>query len=158
VTDPILFYSNLEEYFWLDNFYRASQWLPIQPGEEEVLFITNENWYQSAKAIDIEDALRIAFQPTPYLAMRAGRALDSDQIRKDWEVIKPVVMFQGLNAKFRQNEDLMEKLIDTDNRPLHENSPSDLYWGVKGQDMLGKLITQVRAQLQTDLKWFERNP
>jgi len=153
LAEPILFYSNTEEYFWLDNFYRAFEYLPIQTGAKtDYRFLTNENFYQSQKAIRVEDALEIARQPTPYLAMRAGRELQADRMRPDWETIKPIVMRQGLNAKFRQNHDLTEKLIKTGKRQLCENSPTDLYWGMKGKNMLGTLLMEIRSQLQFDRK------
>ena len=44
--------------------------------------------------------------------------------------------------------DLKQKLIDTGDARLHEDSPSDMFWGVKGKDMLGKLLMEVRDKLR----------
>ncbi len=58
-------------------------------------------------------------------------------------------MKNGLRAKFTQNSDLKEKLLATGNAVLHEDSPTDMIWGAKGKDMLGKLLMQIREELRT---------
>lgn len=72
-------------------------------------------------------------------------------MRSDWEEIKEEVIKEGLYAKFSQNPDLREKLLNTGDAILHENSPRDKYWGVRGQDRLGKLLMELREKLKEEL-------
>lgn len=143
--EEINFYTTRDEYGWneygwMSNFWRAGQ---IVDGIE---YPTNEHFYQSQKAIWPTDAEEIRRAARPWTAMRMGRLLK--MIRPNWERVKVEVMFKGLRAKFGQNLDLKEKLLATGDAVIHENSPSDLFWGKKGQDMLGKLLMRVREELR----------
>lgn len=76
--------------------------------------------------------------------------------RNDWEKVKLSIMYIGLKAKFIQNEELKNKLIEIGNEMLEEgNTWNDKFWGVdyytrKGDNNLGKLIMQVRAEILSD--------
>lgn len=137
----IKFYSRKEEYGWLSNFWRASETV------NGVTYPTNENFYQSQKATDPETAQWIAAAPRPYLAMKAGRALRAYELKPNWDSIKLGIMRFGLEAKFTQNKDLAEKLVATGNAVLAEDSPTDMYWGRLGSNMLGKLLMSLRDRL-----------
>jgi ribA/ribD-fused uncharacterized protein len=138
----ILFYSRDDEYGWMSNFERASQ---IVDG---VMYTTNEHYYQAQKSPLIEFHEWIANAPNPYAAMKAGRALRPHEVVVDWDRKKFDVMLKGLRAKFEQNPKLRQKLLDTGDMTIHENSPTDMIWGVKGKDILGKLLMQVREELR----------
>ncbi len=141
----ILFYSKKKEYGWLSNFYKSKH---IIDGIE---YPTNEHYYQSQKTDNVDFQRIIRIMLTPYMAMRAGRTLPKELFRPDWDKIKVDVMLKGLRAKFTQNPDLKQKLLDTGNEELHEDSPTDMFWGVKGQDMLGKLLMQVRDEIRRNV-------
>lgn len=148
VDEQILFYTTKGPYGFLSNFHRASQECPMWNGVEHI-YSTNENFYQSRKATEHYVELWIAKAPHPFLAMKAGQSLRiGKEFRDDWESIRVSVMLEGLRAKFSQNMDLKDKLLATGESPIHEASPHDLYWGYKGQDMLGKLLVQVRKELR----------
>lgn len=140
----ILFYGRKDEYGWLSNFERSPQ---LVDGYE---YPTNEHYYQAMKANSEEFRQWIASAPHPYAAMKAGRALrsESSEIRQDWDNIKFDIMLKGLRAKYSQNPDLKRKLIATGDADIHENSPTDMVWGIKGKDMLGKLLMKVRDELK----------
>jgi ribA/ribD-fused uncharacterized protein len=138
----ILFYSGDKVYGWLSNYYRA--WEVV----DESSYPTNEHFYQSQKAKDAADRIWIMAAPKPFLAMKAGRSLRPFEVVPNWGSIKFAVMKRGLLAKFTQNLDLKEKLLATGSAALHENSPTDMVWGVKGLDMLGKLLCEVREEIQ----------
>jgi len=57
-------------------------------------------------------------------------------------------MHFGLVAKFEQNEDLKRKLLGTKDAMLYENSPTDMFWGKKGKNMLGHLLMRVRKEIR----------
>jgi ribA/ribD-fused uncharacterized protein len=142
--NEINFYSNNEEYGWLSNFERCPQ---VVDGKT---YKTNEHYYQSQKTLDAQTSEWVANAPSPFLAMHAGRSLRAGkEFRSDWEKIKVEIMLKGLRAKFR-HPDLARKLVATGDSALHENSPTDLFWGKKGKDMLGKLLMQVREELKKE--------
>ena len=153
MPQEILFYTAKEPYGFLSNFYRAAQQMKMYYNEDsdvKFLFATNEHYYQSQKATTDFIKWWIASAPSPFLAMKAGHSLRSEQgeFRADWEMIKDNVMLTGLRAKFTQNPDIRDLLIDTGDVNIHEASPSDRYWGMKGQDKLGKMLMQVREELR----------
>ena len=141
----INFYIREDEYGWLSNFWREEQ---IVDG---LHYPTNEHYYQSQKAnyshnLQIHNWIKTA--PNAYLAMCAGRSLrDGKEKREDWNVWRVNFMLKGLRAKFK-NPELRQKLLDTENAVLHEDSATDMFWGKLGQDMLGKLLMQVREELK----------
>jgi len=139
----INFYSRDSTYGWLSNFARYPETI------DGITYQTNEHYYQSQKTILPDFSLWIRTAPNPYLAMVSGRSLrKGKELRLDWEQVKVQVMLKGLRAKFSQNPELREKLISTGDAILHEDSPTDMFWGKKGKDMLGKLLMQVRQELK----------
>ena len=139
--NEIKFYTPKCEYGYMSNFYKCNQ---IIDGE---LYITNEHYYQSQKAITNDMKKWIRQAPTPYSAMMAGRNLKKSELRPDWETFKISVMLNGLKHKFNQNKDLNDKLISTGDSVIHEDSPTDMVWGILGEDMLGKLLMKVREEI-----------
>jgi ribA/ribD-fused uncharacterized protein len=73
------------------------------------------------------------------------------ELRPDWEDVKIDIMRQVLKSKFTQNPELKAQLIATGDAELIEgNNWNDRFWGVcrgKGQNHLGKLLMEVRAEL-----------
>ena len=81
--------------------------------------------------------------------MEAGRSLRKNKELIDgWDDRKVEIMLKGLRAKFSQSKMLREALLETGNATIHENSPTDMFWGIKGEDMLGKLLMKVREELK----------
>jgi len=140
-VEHIFFFYREGEYGWLSNFWRCPQVVG------ELLYPTNEHFYQSEKAADPQVKAWIIKAPSPYLAMKAGRSLRRKEMVENWDEIKVSVMLRGLRAKFK-DPILRQRLLGTGNALLHEESPNDLFWGVKGQDMLGKLLVQVRSEIR----------
>ena len=140
--NEINFYYRKKRYGWLSNFERAKQ---VVNG---AVYPTNEHYYQSMKTNDLDIWEWIRNAPSPYLAMVVGRGLRKKEIGDDWDEIKVEVMLKGLRAKFTQNADLREKLLATGDAVIHEDSPTDMLWGKKGKDMLGKLLMRVREEIK----------
>jgi ribA/ribD-fused uncharacterized protein len=117
-----------------------------------VYYSTNEHYYQSQKAKERDVYIWISNAPNPYLAMIAGRALrEGKELVDDWDSIKVDVMLKGLRAKF-ENPELREKLLATGDAVIHEDSPTDMFWGKKGEDWLGRLLMQVRDEIKEELR------
>ena len=74
----------------------------------------------------------------PYRFMLEGRLRDQ-------------VMLDALCAKFSQHAELRETLLGTGDAELVEHTKNDSYWADggdgSGKNMLGKLLEQVRAEL-----------
>ena len=72
--------------------------------------------------------------------------------RKDWDDVKVGIMREILFAKADQHEYVRRKLLATGDRELIEDSWRDDFWGWgpnrTGQNMLGKLWMEVRAELR----------
>ena len=72
--------------------------------------------------------------------------------RPDWDAVKVDVMHDILRAKVEQHEYVRRKLLESGDRELVENSWRDSFWGWgpnrDGQNMLGKLWMQIRAELR----------
>lgn len=79
-----------------------------------------------------------------------------------WNGVRQIVVYEGLYAKFSQNEDLKEKLKETGDALLAECAVKDRIWGIglsmkdpdrldpakwKGQNLLGYALMMVRKKL-----------
>jgi len=79
-----------------------------------------------------------------------------------WNREREGIVRAGNAAKFTQNPELLEKLLATAGTTLVEASPYDKIWGIglaatdprakdpaqwKGQNLLGKILTELRDQL-----------
>lgn len=73
-------------------------------------------------------------------------------VRPDWDKIKVDLMRELLYCKFYQHKDLKICLISTGSSLLVEDTTDDYFWGCgsegTGKNILGKLLMEVRADLQ----------
>lgn len=76
-----------------------------------------------------------------------------DERRSDWDDVKVGIMKKILRAKADQHEYIRRKLLATGDRELIEDSWRDDFWGWgpdrDGQNMLGKLWMEIRAELRS---------
>ena len=136
------------EYRFLSNFW------PAEVEYDGDIYPTVEHAYQAAKTLDRQGRLSIMNAATPGIAKRLGKTLP---LRRNWEQMKYSVMLSLVGQKFCSHMDLGDKLLATNKRVLIEgNTWDDTYWGVyrgKGQNMLGKLLMQVREEV----RWQENS-
>lgn len=129
------------KYAFLSNFYYSTF---ILDGKT---YHSVEHYFQAHKTINSDDFQKIILAESPKEAKDMGRKV---KLRSDWDQVKDNVMFNGVFAKFDQNETLKEKLILTEDEYLQEgNYWGDTYWGVdlrtgKGLNKLGKLLMRCR--------------
>ena len=143
----VRFYLREEPFGWLSNFARYPETI------ENITYPTNEHFYQSQKSVKPEIQKWISGAPNAYLAMCAGRSLrPKDGLTTS---SKNLLMVVGLKAKFAQNPELAASLLETGNAPIHEDSPTDMYWGIKGEDWLGELLMSVRNCLRCPFEAHE---
>lgn len=96
-------------------------------------YTSNEQFYMEQKALtfgDLETAKQIMASNDP----AHQKALGRDRNIKDfkpfcWDELKLEIMRTGLEAKFGQNRDLQNFLLQTGSNVLIEANPGDKYWG-----------------------------
>lgn len=143
MSDDIYYYGRTKgrvdgKYRFMSNFYKAK--MVISKKE----YATVEHYFQSMKhsGTDLEEEIRLAPKPMDAKELAWTRPPPSD-----WEGIKEGIMLTALRAKFTQHPKLARKLLETGDARLHEDSPTDMYWGLKGLDRMGILLMQVRDEL-----------
>ena len=118
----------------------------------KINFAIGEPFYPKKKMTDEEMALA-----QRELERRMHEAFKIAQEHRDlqypgWPVDKVDTMRNILRAKADQHEYVRRKLLATDDRELVEDSWRDDFWGWgpnrDGQNMLGKLWMEIRAELR----------
>ena len=141
----IYFYSTQEEYGAFSNFSRHAFEL------DGLVWSTSEHYFQAQKFNDEAYREKIRTAPSPMIAARLGRSRKVP-IRPDWEEIKDEVMLRAVRAKFQAHPDLRQLLLSTGQEEIIEKTTRDHYWGCggdgTGKNMLGKILMQVREELQ----------
>ncbi len=149
--EEIRFYrSNEEPYGFLSNLYKRELWF------ENLLFNTAEHAYQYGKPRKkrVRDWLMAA--PSPSLLAMAAHGLYSWDIVSGWSSEKLTRMGYVVVAKFTQQEDLGQALLNTGDALLIESptvdSSTNRFWGEvngKGKNMLGQLLMGLRKDLKS---------
>ncbi len=118
---------------------------------DNIYYTSAEAAFQAQKTLDTTERKNIS-KMNPKDAKRAGRKVC---LRSDWEEVKRTEMYKIVKAKFMQNKSLADALLSTKDAYLEEgNTWGDTYWGVcngKGLNWLGKILMQVREELQQEL-------
>ncbi len=142
------FYEPDAENGFLSNFF------PCELKIHGVTFKSTEHYYQSQKfAVPETSAIaeQIMNAATAAEAFAIARANDS-KVRSDWSVHKKRTMFRALMYKFKLHQDLREKLLQTGDAMLVEDSKIDSFWGSgpdgKGQNLLGQMLSNIRLALR----------
>lgn len=149
----IEFYDKHSDYYEFTNFYQGK---PIEI--DGVSWKTAEHYFQAQKFVGDFTHLKGDVRAKDN-AREAYKAAASNKAywRTDWQQVKVSVMRRALYAKFSQDEDLRKSLCGTGNAQLVEASPIDAFWGYgpdgKGENMLGKLLMELRADLQAGMYW-----
>lgn len=148
-----------------------SNWYPCVFNAEyegkEYTFYNSEQYFMFVKAKtfgDEEIALKILLEgKNPKKAKQYGRMVKNYDDEK-WNEIRYQVMVDANMAKYSQNDELKELLLNPELEGKHyvESSPVDRIWGVglsendpliddesnwNGQNLLGKALDEVRDKL-----------
>ena len=101
------------------------------------------------KTLNRSERIRFSELVTPSEAKLTGRHV---KLREDWEEFKDNVMRKAVYAKFSQNIELKNILLDTDSEYIVENTSNDYYWGCgingSGKNMLGIILMEIRDKLK----------
>ena len=131
-----------DDYYFLSNFYPA----PITI--HGVTWPTAEHMYQACKSPDASSREQIRLHPS-----RGLKAfVRTIAIRPEWNKIRVECMRCILMYKFEQHPDLMKRLLAITEPLVEDNYWNDTFWGKCGgigQNMLGKLLMEIRDQHQS---------
>ena len=154
----ICFHNPDEENGYLSN------WYPVKFTVDSVAFSSMEQFMMYKKAVyfgDYNIAKRILASNDVAYIKELGR-LVSNYNESYWNGIRQIVVFEGLLAKFSQNESLKKQLKATNGSILAECAVKDRIWGIglsmndpnrldinrwKGQNLLGYTLMMVRERL-----------
>jgi ribA/ribD-fused uncharacterized protein len=148
--------TDTQVFFYEQDFYVLSNFSAFRLLWNDQPFDTSEHAYHwekfhdhpdlQAQIIDARsahDAFKLAERNKAYRTPR-------------WDEIKVGVMLDILRAKVQQHEYVHRKLLATGDRELIEDSWRDDFWGWgpnrDGQNMLGKLWMEIRAELREEQK------
>ncbi len=155
----ICFHNPNEENGYLSNWYLSSFTI------NNINFSSSEQYmmYQKALCFENYDIARQILQTNDVALIKSlGRSVSNydDAI---WSNIRQKVVYDALMAKFGQNIDLKEKLLNTNDAILAECAVKDTIWGIGismydlnrfdtskwlGKNLLGKTLMQVRQDLR----------
>ena len=151
----ICFHNPDEENGYLSNWYKSDF------NVNGIDFSSMEQFMMYKKAILFNDVLiaqQILVTSDVACIKRLGRSV-RDYNDHIWNGMRQIVVYEGLSAKFAQNEDLMMRLKSTRNAVLAECAVKDKIWGIgismsnpdrleqskwKGQNLLGYSLMMVR--------------
>ncbi len=131
-----------------DNYWFLSNMFPCIIHYEGFFYNSVEHAYQTAACLFEEDKLKMKECKDGFEAKKLSYKVVR---RSDWDDIKESVMKDLLYIKFGTGE-MQRKLLATgDIEIIEENHWGDTFWGVckgKGQNKLGKMLKQIRKNLQ----------
>ncbi len=141
-----------------------SNWYPSKFTVNDVDFSSMEQYmmYKKAVCFGDKDMADKILATDDVAEIKAFGRLVANYNESYWNGVRQIVVFEGLTAKFSQNEDLKAKLKATDNSILAECAVKDRIWGIglsmnnpdmlqidkwKGQNLLGYALMMVRERL-----------
>ena len=155
----ICFHNPSEDYGFLSNWYLSDFQI------DGITFTSMEQYIMYKKAICFKDeniANQILAEKNVVKIKELGR-LVSGYDEHIWNGVRQIIIYEGLLAKFSQNEFLKGRLLDTKNSILAECAVKDRIWGIglsltdpkrlipsewKGQNLLGYVLMMVRGRLK----------
>lgn len=158
MMNVVCFHNPNEENGYLSN------WYPSAFTANGTLFSSMEQFMMYRKAICFHDetvAAEILATDDVAEIKALGRKV-SDYDESLWNGVRQIVVYEGLLAKFSQNENLKAKLKATGNDVLAECAVKDRIWGIglsmedpdrldkskwNGQNLLGYALMMVRERL-----------
>lgn len=154
----VCFHNPNEENGYLSNWYSSKFTV------NDVDFSSMEQYmmYKKAVCFGDKDMANKILATDDVAEIKAFGRLVANYNESYWNGVRQIVVFEGLTAKFSQNEDLKAKLKATDNSILAECAVKDRIWGIglsmndldrfqidkwKGQNLLGYALMTVRERL-----------
>lgn len=154
----ICFHNPDEENGYLSN------WYPSRFTANDISFSSMEQYmmYKKAECFKDKDTAAKILATDDVAQIKALGRLVANYNESYWNGVRQIIVFEGLLAKFSQNEDLKERLKSTGNDILAECAVRDRIWGIglsmkdpnrfeidkwNGQNLLGYALMMVREKL-----------
>lgn len=154
----VCFHNSNEDNGYLSNWYLSKFTV------DNVTFSSMEQYMMYKKAVCFrdKDTAEKILATNDVAEIKALGRLVADYNESYWNGVRQIVVFEGLIAKFSQNEDLKKLLKATENAILAECAVKDRIWGIglsmkdperfeidkwKGQNLLGYALVMVRERL-----------
>jgi len=144
-----------------------SQWAESNFNIGGIIYNCAEQYMMATKARHFGDEYMfkmIINTTNPSEQKRLGRKVKGFD-KEEWDSMAQDVVLMGNLAKFNQNQNFKDKLLDTSNATLVEASPYDSIWGIKmyiddpdildptkwkGTNWLGIVCGQVREEIRNE--------
>jgi hypothetical protein len=154
----VSFHNPDEENGYLSNWYLS------QFAVDGIVYSSMEQYmmFQKAKYFQDEVICKQILATDDVARIKELGRMVSDYDDTAWNGIRQILVYEGLLAKFAQNEELREKLINTGNAVLVECAVKDQIWGIglsmnnphrfdktkwRGQNLLGYALMMARDKL-----------
>lgn len=154
----ICFHNPEEENGYLSNWYLSNFII------EGILFSSMEQYIMYKKAMCFDDQIvaNKILETKDVAEIKALGRQVSNYNDSIWNGMRQILIYEGLLAKFTQNEDLKEQLISTGDAILAECAVKDRIWGIglsmtspkrldiyqwNGQNLLGYALMLVRKRI-----------
>jgi ribA/ribD-fused uncharacterized protein len=116
---------------------------------------TVEHYYEAMKFVDNDYQEKIRSADSPEKANELGHDNKQERV-KDWKKNRMLMMIRAMYTKCKAYPEIAERLIETGNDMLMENSQYDYFWGCGrdrlGKNTYGKVLINVRKKLQEEVK------
>lgn len=157
----ICFHNSEEENGYLSNWYLSDFTI------NNIKFTSMEQYMMYSKALlfNDRDIANEILKTDDVAAIKALGRQVSGYVESDWSGLRQLVIYEGLYAKFSQNEVLKKQLLDTKDVTLAECAVKDTIWGIglsmkdegrfnkykwKGQNLLGYSLMAVREKISIE--------
>ena len=141
-----------------------SNWYPSKFTVNNVNFSSMEQYmmYKKAECFGDKNTVDKILATDDVAEIKALGRLVANYNESHWNGVRQIVVFEGLLAKFSQNEDLKKQLQATENCVLAECAVKDKIWGIglsmkdpnrfeidkwNGKNLLGYALMMVRERL-----------
>lgn len=158
MTRVVCFHNANEENGYLSN------WYPSRFSVDGVDFSSMEQFMMFRKALCFHDdaAAQRILDTDDMAQIKALGRLVKNYDDHYWNGVRQIMVYEGLLAKFEQNQELLQQLKDTGDALLAECAVKDRIWGIglsmgdparlypsqwRGQNLLGYALLMARKQL-----------
>lgn len=154
----ICFHNPEEENGWFSNWYMSD----FEYEGKKFSSLEQYMMYKKAEVFgDEKTAGKILNTDDPGKIKSLGREVENYN-NTVWNGLRQIIVYEGLYAKFSQNDELKEKLLATGDNILAEASGTDVIWGIglsmtdgnrfhmdkwKGQNLMGFALMEVRNRI-----------
>lgn len=152
--EPVLFYSKKDEWSEFSNFSAHDVRLPHPFTNVMTRYRTGEHRYQAMKATTAIEHDWVREAASAFQSKERGRQVElRDPWGETYATYAYYVILETVLAKASQHTWVMGALMNTGNRPIYEDSPTDDIWGVRyrdnyrGKNLLGRCWMQTRSMV-----------